>query len=122
MSEYMGNAVAVVLDFFARIGTTVKFCFNWLAENPATWADWYTSIVRWIFPLLALGILLSVLKEMLRVKNPTETWAYLHSEEMGNFPVNHWECTIGRAKHCDVVINYPTISRTQCALIRDDDG
>ena len=122
MSEYIGNIVAVVLDFFGRIGTTVKFCFNWLAENPTTWADWYTSIVRWIFPILALAILLSVLREMLRVKNPTETWAYLHSDDMGNFPVNHWECTIGRAKHCDVVINYPTVSRTQCALIRDDDG
>lgn len=118
----MNNIGEMLTDFAARSWEITQYSFQWISENPTTFADWYGGIVRWIFPVLALGILLSVLRDMLRVKNPEETWGYLVSPELGKFPIHHWECTVGRAKHCDVVINFPTISRTQCSLIRDDDG
>lgn len=118
----MNNIGEVLSDFAARTWEITQYSFQWITENPTTVADWYGGIVRWVFPVLALGILLSVLHDMLRVKNPEETWGYLVSPELGKFPIHHWECTVGRARHCDVVINFPTISRTQCSLIRDDDG
>lgn len=118
----MNNIGEMLTDFAARTWEITQYSFQWISENPTTVADWYGGIVRWIFPVLALGILLSVLHDMLRVKNPEETWGYLVSPELGKFPIHHWECTVGRARHCDVVINFPTISRTQCSLIRNDDG
>lgn len=122
MSDFMSNLKSMAADFGGRTLDIIKYCISWLSENPATVAEWYSGIIRWVFPILALAILLSVLRDMLRVKNPTEIWGYLYAPELGNFPINHWECTVGRAKHCDVVIDFPTISRTQCSLIRDDDG
>lgn len=122
MSDFMINLKSAAADFGGRTLDMIKYCMAWLSENPATVAEWYSGIIRWVFPALALGILISVLRDMLKVKNPTEIWGYLYSPDLGNFPINHWECTVGRAKHCDVVIDFPTISRTQCSLIRDDDG
>ena len=36
--------------------------------------------------------------------------------------MTHWETLLGRAKNCDVVLDYPTISRTHAVLTRYDDG
>ncbi|NLD83852.1 MAG: FHA domain-containing protein, partial [Clostridiales bacterium] len=109
-------------QLFTGLGDMIRYCWQWLGDNQATAGQWYGGVVRWIMPLLALAILLSVLKPMLRVHNPKEIWAYLKVDEKLRFPVRHWECTVGRARHCDVVINLPNISRTQCALTRDDEG
>ncbi|MCI8284129.1 MAG: FtsW/RodA/SpoVE family cell cycle protein [Firmicutes bacterium] len=105
-----------------RASDIIKYVFTWISESDITFASVYTQVIRWILPLLALHILLSVIREMMQVKNPKETWGYLKSKELGKFPINHWECTVGRARHCDIIIKFATISRTQCALIRDDDG
>ncbi len=100
----------------------ISYGVQWLSDNPTTAGQWYMTIARWVFPVLALAILVSVLIRMLKVKNPGETWAYLMNDQLGSFPIQHWECTVGRARHCDVQINFPTVSRTQCSLIRDDQG
>lgn len=105
-----------------NLSSWVQYLVNYIAENPTNLQIWYTEIVRWVMPFLALGILLTVLKSMLRVKNPEETWAYLVNPAWGNFPIHHWECTVGRAKNCDIMVNFPTISRMQWALTRDDEG
>lgn len=122
MSKFMDNFGNIISNLVTYVTKIFGYIFQWLTEHPAEISDWYVSIVRWIFPILALGILLSVLHDMLKVKNPEEIWGYLVSPELGNFPINHWESTIGRARHCDVIINFPTVSRTQCSLIRDDNG
>ncbi|MFV0517457.1 MAG: FtsW/RodA/SpoVE family cell cycle protein [Aminipila sp.] len=122
MSDFFNNIGTFFSELWLRAWEITKYGFQWILDNHLQFGDIYSSIVRWVFPVLALGILLSVLRDMLRVKNPKETWGYLVSPELGRFPIHHWECTIGRAKHCDVIINFPTVSRTQCSLIRDDDG
>ena len=109
-------------QLFSRLGEIISYCWQWLGDNQATAAQWYSGVIRWLMPILALLILLSVLKSMLRVHNPKEIWAYLTVDKNLRFPITHWECTVGRSRHCDVVINLPTISRTQCALTRDDLG
>lgn len=104
------------------ISDAFKYAFDFIVEHPTAVGVWYTEIIRWVMPILALAILLTVLKSMLKVKNPNETWAYLVNPAWGNFAIHHWECTVGRAKNCDIVINFPTVSRMQWALSRDDDG
>ena len=105
-----------------NLKSAIQYVVGFIAEHPTDVGLWYTEIIRWVMPILALAILLTVLKSMLKVKNPDETWAYLVNPAWGEFAIHHWECTVGRAKNCDIVINFPTISRMQWALTRDDEG
>ena len=111
-----------ISQIFSSFFNMLGYGFTWIFENHDSFATVYTGIIHWIMPLLALGILMSVLRRMLRVKNPREIWGYLNSKELGKFPINHWESTIGRASHCDITVKFATISKTQCSIIRDDDG
>lgn len=82
----------------------------------------YTAIVRWVFIFLALFILLKAILSLLKSKNPSEVWAYLHIGEFENLPLTHWENVIGRAKSCDIQIDDLSVSRNHGTLTRDNDG
>ena len=84
--------------------------------------QWYTAVVRWVMPVLALLILTKSILSLIQVKNPAEIWAVLSLPNSAQIPLTHWENIIGRAQSADVVLNYPTISRSHAALIRDEDG
>lgn len=122
LSDILPQLFSVAGQFFSQAAGIIAYAFTWLRENPVAMGDVYTQVIRWIMPFLALHILISVLRSMLRVKNPKETWGYLTSHDFGRFPINHWECTVGRARHCDITVKFATISRTQCALMRNDLG
>lgn len=122
ISDMMPQILHISSQFLQQVSEMFQYALQWIQDNPSGVGQVYSQIVRWIMPVLALVILLSVLRDMLRVKNPEEVWGTLVSEQLGAFPITNWECTVGRAKHCDVRIDFPTISRTQCALIRQDDG
>ena len=49
---------------------------SWLAENEVLCA-WFTSIVRFVFPVLALLILIRTIRSLLTVPCLPEVWAYL---------------------------------------------
>ena len=49
-----------------RIGEGAAWLAEWLGDNQASVGDWYIGLMRWVMPALALGILLSVLLDMLR--------------------------------------------------------
>ena len=94
---------------------------GFLAENPLVGA-WYTTVVRFVFPLLALMILVGAIRSLWKVKHPDEVWGYLAMANGVRLPITHWENIIGRAPACDVQIEYPSVSRQHAALIREDDG
>ena len=73
--------------------------------------------LRYVFPLLALVILLRCGKSLLLFRREPEVWAWLTTPDG-----EHWESLIGRGKGCDVTLEYPTISRTHAVLTRYDDG
>ncbi len=98
---------------------SLPYALSWLRNNSLNIGEWYCHIVRWVMPVLALIILTSIIRSMLKVKNPKETWAYLESDSLGRFPVTHWETLIGRSKICDIIIEFLTISKQHCALIFD---
>ncbi|MGO5028803.1 FtsW/RodA/SpoVE family cell cycle protein [Candidatus Agathobaculum pullicola] len=94
---------------------------GFLAENPLVGA-WYTTVARFVFPILALMILVGAIRSLWKVKHPDEVWGYLAMANGVRLPITHWENIIGRAPSCDVQIEYPSVSRQHAALIREDDG
>jgi len=98
---------------------SLPYVFKWLSNNSLDLASWYCHMVRWVMPVLALMILAAIIKSMLRVKNPQETWGYLTSPDLGRFPITHWETLIGKGKTCDITVEFVTISKVHCALIFD---
>lgn len=84
-------------------------------------AAWFTSVVRFVFPVLALGILAGAIRSLLKVPHLPEVWAYLTLPNGAEEPLTHWENILGRGKSSDVVLNYPVVSRQHAALIRAED-
>ena len=72
-----------------------------LAEKPLIGA-WYTTVVRFVFPLLALMILVGAIRSLWKVKHPDEVWGYLVLRTGERLPITHWEHIIGRAPSCDI--------------------
>lgn len=93
---------------------------GFLTANPEA-GYWYTTIARFVFPLLAALILLRAIRSLLRVPHTPETWAQLSMPNGAPVPLTHWENIIGRSKTADVMLNYPSISRQHAALIRNED-
>lgn len=60
-------------------------------------------------------------KSLLRGKIEEENWGFFALPNGAKLMLNHWENTIGRAKSCDVVLNFPTISRQHAAIQRTED-
>ena len=85
-------------------------------------ADLVNAVLRYVFPLLALLILSRCARSLLLFQKEPEVWAWLSAPNGDKLPVTHWETLLGRAKNCDVVLEYPTISRTHAVLTRYDDG
>lgn len=90
--------------------------------SQAGFAAVYSDILRYILPLAALLILWCCGRSLLAFRREPEVWAWLASPSGDRIPVTHWESLVGRAKSCDVVLDYPTISRRHAVLTRYDDG
>ena len=83
--------------------------------EPAPW-------LCYVFPVLALGILVRCAVSLLTFRQEPEVWAWLTTPDGTHIPVTHWESLVGRGAGCDVQLGYPTISRTHAVLTRYDDG
>ena len=77
---------------------------------------------RYALPLLALWLLTRCVRSMLREGYEPEAWAWLETSSGETALIRHWECLIGRAKSCDVVVDRKNVSRTHAALIRNGRG
>ena len=62
------------------------------------------------------------LKSLVAFRKDSEVWGWLYGEDGSEHRLTHWENIIGRSKSCDVVIDFPTVSRNHAVLTRYDDG
>lgn len=85
-------------------------------------ADLTNAVMRYVLPLLALAVLGRCAKSLLLFEKEPEVWAWLCGPNDTRLAITHWETLVGRAKSCDVVLEYPTISRSHAVLTRYDDG
>ena len=100
-----------------------EFLEQWLSQvqDEAAFAV-IDGALRYVFPLLALIILIRCGKSLLLFRREPEVWAWLAGPAGDRIPVMHWENLIGRGRGCDVMLEYPTISRSHAVLTRYDDG
>lgn len=116
--NFLHNFFSSVMSFFSGLTAGITGIFS--AEDSAGLL--YTAAVRWMFIFLAVFILLKSILSLLRSKNPSEVWAYLHLSSGENIPITHWENVIGRAKSCDIQVNDPAVSRNHGTLSRNNGG
>jgi cell division protein FtsW (lipid II flippase) len=95
---------------------------DFMSANSASVFSWFTLIIRFVLPVLALTILWRTSKSLLRPDDDLEEWGYLSLPNGAKIPLNHWENIVGRSKSSDAYFEYPTLSRSHAAIIRDDKG
>ncbi len=92
------------------------------AINMAIVSNVLLAIMRYLAPALALLVLLRCGWPLLTFRREPEIWAWFTMENGDRLPITHWESVLGKGKRCDVVLNYPEVSRNHAVLIRYDDG
>lgn len=98
-------------------GSVVDFLANFANRGTAL-----TTVLRFIFPLLALAILIRCGISLLRFRKEPEIWGHIAFEDGSRLPVTHWENIIGRAKRSDIRMNFENINKQHAVLTRYDDG
>lgn len=81
-----------------------------------------TTILRFVFPLLAVIILLRCAISLLRFRKEPEIWGHIAFEDGSRLPVTHWENIIGRTRRSDIQMNFENIYKQHAVLTRYDDG
>ena len=81
-----------------------------------------TTIMRLLFPVLAVIILVRCAISLLGFQKEPEIWGHIAFEDGSRLPVTHWENTIGRTRRNDIQMNFENIFRQHAVLTRYDDG
>ena len=93
-----------------------------LLDAQDVYVNVFIAILRWVAPILTAVLLLRCIKPLLTFRREPEIWAWLCLSDGKKLPVTHWENVIGRSKRSDIVIDFPTVSRSHGVLTRYDDG
>ena len=119
LTSHLGDIVPILEGWLKNGLKSIPYAVKWIYVNGIDLGEMYCHAVRWVMPILALMILFSVIRSLIRVNNPQETWGYLIHPELGEYPITHWETLIGRGKTCDISMEFMTVSKVHCALIFD---
>ncbi len=101
-------------DFLASVGDV----FMGLVERGTP----VTTILRFVFPVLALAILARCAISLLRFRKEPEIWGHIAFEDGSRLPVTHWENIIGRTRRNDIQMNFENIYKQHAVLTRYEDG
>ena len=82
------------------------------------------EINRYALPALGLGLtLICILRLLRRRKARALPNAFLlNSVNRDRLPLTRFENSLGRSKHCDVVLNYPAVSRFHAVIAKRRNG
>lgn len=81
------------------------------------------SVSRYILPFLGIVLLSKCILTLLLGHPKEKIYAYITDMNTGErHPLNMWETSIGRSSSSDIVIRYPSISRSHAVLSRRIDG
>ncbi|MGI5979502.1 MAG: FtsW/RodA/SpoVE family cell cycle protein [Oscillospiraceae bacterium] len=100
-----------------------SFFAGWAAsETLAAFLGYLVYFSRFMLPIAAIAVLTRCAWSMLRERYEPEVWGYLDLPDGSRVPLRSWECTVGSADSCDVVVQSPTVEPTQMVLVRDEFG
>lgn len=78
---------------------------------------------RYIIPVLCLAVVAYCIKHLLQSKAPKVNPACLIDEMTGDeYLITNWETSIGRSNACDIVLNYPSVSRFHAVIAKHKKG
>ena len=86
------------------------------------------SVSRYALPALALGIAVICALRLLRrrkiqaSRGGSPAAFLLNTVNRDRLPLERFENALGRSKHCDVVLNYPAVSRFHAVIARRRTG
>jgi pSer/pThr/pTyr-binding forkhead associated (FHA) protein len=76
-----------------------------------------------VLPALGITVLVYSLFSLFRKPTKSGTGVYLKNPVNGDtYPLKYGETSIGRSKTCDILFNYPTVSRSHAVLARRKKG
>lgn len=79
--------------------------------------------IQLILPFMAILIAYCCFRTLFRSLKPMRPLVVLLNRATGEkIPIMYWENSIGRDKHCDIVLNLPSISRDHAVLYRRNSG
>ena len=78
----------------------------------------YLAILRVLVPIMAGLLLFLCGRPLLTFRREPEIWAWLILPDGKKLPITHWENVVGRSKRCDIVVDFPTVSRNHAVLTR----
>lgn len=67
----------------------------------------FCTVWRYLAPVLAMLLLWRCARPLLKFRREPETWAWLVMPDGNQLPLTHWENILGRAKGCDIVVDFP---------------
>ncbi len=82
----------------------------------------YTMVARWIFPILAVLIVIRCFLPLLQERKSSTVWGYLAMRDGTRLPLKHWENSIGRSRLSDIVVEPSFVSRSHAVLTFRDGG
>jgi hypothetical protein len=78
---------------------------------------------RFALPLLGLAVAAGCALWLLRPRRQSPPGAWLlNTVNHDKLPLARFENSVGRSKRCDVVLNYPSVSRFHAVIARRRDG
>lgn len=135
MDHFMGSvnhltasAASMMEHITAWFGTIsvwyegMKAAVEGYVADPIEFVEFYTFVVRWIFPVLAIAIFLRCVLPLLQGGISSRIWGFLEIKGGYRIAVRHWENSIGRSKLSDIVINLPFVSRSHAVLSYGEEG
>lgn len=82
-----------------------------------------STAARYIIPVLCLIITAYCIKHLLQSKAPKVTPASLIDELTGDeYLITNWETSVGRSNACDIVLDYPSVSRFHAVISKHKKG
>lgn len=113
-----------IIQFFAALPSSAGAVFSLPSFSGAFSALHAAGALglRVFTALLALLIVGRCAASLLRGKTEEENWGFFSLPNGAKLPLHHWENIIGRAASCDIVLNFPTVSRQHAAVQRDENG
>ncbi|MBQ8227574.1 MAG: FHA domain-containing protein [Clostridia bacterium] len=85
--------------------------------------EFFSSISRYMLTGMGVIILLACCISLLKIKAPKVKPAlFIDTVNSDEYPVTHWETSIGRSNSCDISLGFETVSRFHAVLTKQKKG